>query len=72
MPECASDIYAMGATLHFLLTGQDPEPISTSHPKRVDDSISEKLNALVERATALNTAKRYAKVEELLTDLEST
>src|SRR5262249_22800632 len=26
----ASDIYALGGTLHFLLTGEDPEALSTS------------------------------------------
>ena len=71
MPERASDIYAMGATIHYLLCGQDPEPISTSHPKRIKPEISEAINKLVERATALDLAKRYSNINNLKMDLES-
>src|SRR5262249_14512292 len=30
-----SDLYAFGGCLFFLLTGEDPEPLSVSHPKEV-------------------------------------
>ncbi|MBX9690834.1 MAG: protein kinase, partial [Cyanobacteria bacterium] len=71
MPERASDIYAMGATIHYLLCGQDPEPISTSHPKRVNPALSDEINALVERATALDLQKRYKNIHELQADLNA-
>ncbi len=71
MPVCASDIYAMGATLHFLITGKDPEPISCSHPRTLVNTISESLNALVEKATALDLKKRYQSIKELQDDLET-
>ncbi len=70
MPEPASDIYAMGATLHFLLTAQDPEPISMSQPKRVVPDLSDGLNEIVRKATALDLQKRYNSSGELLKDLE--
>jgi serine/threonine-protein kinase len=69
MPTSQSDIYSMGATLHFLLTGQEPEPISVSHPKRVNASVSEKMNSLVEHSTAIDCSKRYEKIEHLERDL---
>lgn len=69
MPETQSDIYALGATLFFLLTGSDPEPIAVSHPKQVCPDVSASLNAAVEHATALDLAKRYQHISELKADL---
>lgn len=60
-----SDIYAMGCTLHWLLTGQDPEPISASHPALLNKSVSSKLDTLVALATAPDTTKRYQTVQEI-------
>lgn len=62
---CASDIYAMGATLHFLLTGQDPEPISQSHPRQVNANVSAEVDALVARATAIDCLDRFQDVSEI-------
>ncbi|HEY9677371.1 MAG TPA: serine/threonine-protein kinase [Drouetiella sp.] len=67
-----SDIYAMGATLYYLLLGQDPEPITCSHPITVDDNISPELDAIIAHATALDSAKRYAKAEEIENDLNQS
>ncbi|HEY9713572.1 MAG TPA: serine/threonine-protein kinase, partial [Chroococcales cyanobacterium] len=69
MPETRSDIYAMGATLHYLLTGADPEPIAISHPQRLCPSVSDSINTIVERATALALEKRYADVQQIEADL---
>ena len=69
MPERASDIYAMGATIYYLLCGKDPEPIASSHPKRERPDLSDSINAIVERATALDTQKRYKTIYELEADL---
>ena len=71
MPECASDIYAMGATLHYMLCGADPEPIATSHPKRLRADLTDEINTLVEKATALDLQKRYSEIQQLLSDLRA-
>lgn len=60
-----SDIYACGATLYFLLTGEDPEALSPSlvHLKRQD--ISNQLAEAIMKATALEETERFANAEQL-------
>ncbi len=65
-----SDIYAMGATLFFLLTGRDPEPISSSHPAALNAAISSGLDAIVAKATAINLSHRYESAAWLKMDVE--
>ncbi len=65
-----SDIYAAGATLHFLLTGQDPEPISCSHPKEVIKEISSTMDDVVAAATAVEVKDRFPSVEAMLAMLD--
>ncbi len=69
-----SDIYSLGATLFFLSTGRQPMPISTSHPKSFDQSLSDTFDAIVAMATEVDCGKRYhcASVvrEELINLLE--
>lgn len=57
-PEPASDFYSMGALLHFLLTGQDPEPLTVCSPRAVMPSISMSLNHLIERLTFQDISMR--------------
>lgn len=57
-PELASDLYSMGATLHFLLTGCDPEPISVSHPRIINELVSYELDQLVAELTSLKASQR--------------
>jgi len=66
-----SDIYAMGATLFFLLTGKDPEPISVSRLKEARMDVSDELDAIVAKATATDTAYRYVSCEEIKRELET-
>jgi tRNA A-37 threonylcarbamoyl transferase component Bud32 len=65
-----SDIYAVGATLHFLLTGEDPEPITTSHPRLLKPEVSEEFDQIVAKATSLDLEARVASATELRTMLE--
>ncbi len=69
-PVPQSDIYAMGACLHFLLTGEDPEPVSVAHPILLCRSIDPKIEQIVERATALDTAERFASAAVMLTEFQ--
>ncbi len=70
-PTTQSDLYAMGATLFFLITGQDPEPITCSHPVRVNDSISADLDDIVARLTAVELTDRYSVIADVRRDLEA-
>jgi serine/threonine protein kinase len=65
-----SDIYALGATLFFLLTGHDPKPISVSDPRSINSELSETIATIVSKATALDLGDRYDSVEWLRLDLE--
>jgi serine/threonine-protein kinase len=64
-PTMRSDIYSMGATLFFLLTGKEPEPISVSRPARENAQIDAQLENIVEQATALEEEKRFQSAASL-------
>lgn len=69
-PEPASDFYSMGALLHFLLTGEDPEPLSVCSPRQSNDAVSPSFNYLIERLTCQETELRIntaSQVRKLLT-----
>lgn len=64
-----SDIFALGASLFFMLTGEEPEPITQSHPGSIRADLCADIDRIVSKATALNLADRYKDVDELLADL---
>jgi len=53
-----SDIYALGATMYFCLTGTDPLALSASHPRQVIQELSQPLDELVSACTAFELADR--------------
>lgn len=67
----ASDIYSLGGTLHFLLTGSEPEALSCSFPKQVVSSISDSMNDLIADCTRIELSRRICSVDHLLDRLDS-
>jgi serine/threonine protein kinase len=60
-----SDLYAMGATLFYLCTGNDPEPISCSHPAKHNTSVRSDLDAIVANLTAVELTDRFATITDV-------
>lgn len=69
-PLPASDIYAMGCSLFYLLSGHDPTPISQSKIKDKRSEISTALDTIIRKCTSVKTEGRYQDVASLRTDLE--
>jgi len=67
-----SDIYALGATIYYLLLGSNPKPISRSSPQSKAPDVVPRLNAIVEHATELDLSRRYESVQWLKLDLDQT
>lgn len=65
-----SDIYSYGATIHYLLTGQDPEPLSSSSPKSLNDSILDAVDKLVRKCTNLEMDDRYETIDDVIKELK--
>jgi outer membrane protein assembly factor BamB len=76
VPEPRSDIYALGATMHHLLTKRDPrlEPPFTfhEHPIRsLNPKVSEQLDAVVMKALEYDVEKRFETANEFRQALEA-
>jgi serine/threonine protein kinase len=66
-----SDLYGLGATMHFLLTGEEPLALQTSSPRAVNSKVSVQLDRIVQRATAQDVWLRFQSATEMLAELSS-
>lgn len=67
----ASDIYSLGGTLNFLLTGKDPEALACSFPMESNSSISAAMNEFVADCTRTELSKRIPSIDHLIDRLSS-
>lgn len=66
-----SDIYALGMTMHHLLTGMDPRSTEQYAPVRQwNPSLSEEIEAIIDKCVQNREEDRYQNCNELLYDLE--
>jgi len=76
--DARSDIYALGATLHHLLTGQAPQPVSQrilnpdTQPalQELNPKISPWMAQFVQRAMAIHPQDRFESVREMRRELD--
>lgn len=64
-----SDLYAMGATMYFLLTGREPEPITVAHPRAERSEVSPEMDTIVAQCTAPDCDVRYLASHDIKADL---
>lgn len=67
-----SDIYALGMTMHHLLTGVDPRPADYTYApvRQWNPELSDGIEAIIEKCHAINPEDRYQNCSELMYDLE--
>ncbi len=53
-----SDIYALGGTLHYLLTAKDPEPLSESSPRELRPDVPDVLDKMILKLTSMEESDR--------------
>ena len=70
--DARSDIYALGMTMHHLLTGVDPRPKSYEYIpiRQWNPELSSGLERIIDKCTALAPEDRYQNCNELMYDLE--
>ena len=65
-PDERTNMYSMGATLFFLITGRSPvKGVEALHPRSYNKRVSHQLDAIIARLTAADFRDRYASIAEL-------
>lgn len=70
--DARSDIYALGMTMHHLLTGVDPRPADYVYVpvRQYNPELSEGIEEIINKCTALDPDDRYQSCAELMYDLQ--
>lgn len=70
--DCRSDIFALGMTMHYLLTGVDPNtpPYETKPIREIKPQLSARLEAIITRCINPNPDERFQSCDELMVALE--
>ncbi len=68
-PVNESDVYAMGCTLFYLLTGHDPEPITQSKVTEERPELSGAIDSIIRKCTSLKAEHRYQSIAQLREEL---
>jgi len=71
--DARSDIYSLGATLHFLLTGRDPQeeaPFSFPPPRTLNPSLSPRVDRVIVKALEYKKENRFASAAGMRAALE--
>lgn len=72
--EPRSDLYALGATMHYLLTGRDPQnepPFSFPPVKSLNPDISDEMEMMILKALDPEVENRFLSADEMLGQLMS-
>lgn len=66
--DCRTDIFGLGMTMHYLLTGMDPTdpPYITQSIRKIDPELPVKLEKIIQKCIEPDRAKRYQNVDSLL------
>ena len=66
-----TDIYALGATMHYLVTGKDPQkpPYKFQDVRRINKSASLAIEHIIEKSLQPEPEKRYQSAENLYTEI---
>lgn len=68
--DVGSDLYALGGTLYFLLTGEEPEALSECDVSRLKPDIEPQLAQIVSSLTVQDKAARCRRLNEVIDLLE--
>lgn len=70
--DCRTDIFALGMTMHYLLTGADPNapPYETKPIREINPQLSSRLEAIIMRCIRPNPDERFQSCDELMMALE--
>ncbi len=61
-----SDLYSLGGTIYYLLTGRDPMPLSVSHPKTLRHDTPDSLDELVAKLSSFEPEERIQTADEVV------